>query len=307
MQTPTQPLQTPVQPAPPVAPAAPAPSTPKPAVTAVEEKTPPTNRRQFMREDEETLVKLWQAHIDAYFNGIRRRVLDKMTCELNETLDGPPLFHAKQVANKLSYMERRYRAVREELRRQQSSPDDAPPSVRAAVERRFCLFYPVHAVLRGMCDNAGAELDDSDMAGVVDAKLWANENGGKRILEDDTVKSGESSQLTKRARTVERDCVSMRVAGVLERMVAMSENMLEADRMEREGRLAHAKHAAQVRMREIELMDKNANVRLAESHNTSVRERMEALKFLAAQMADSGDAPGRARVLRQLEDLTKAG
>eukprot|EP00171_Calliarthron_tuberculosum_P013282 IDg13282t1 len=116
--------------------------------------TPATpSRRQFTRGDDETLVDLWRAHIGPYFHSVRRRVLDKMTAELNDKLDAPPYFNAKQVANKLSYMERRYRAIREDFSRQKMSFDsDVTQSLRATIERRFNLFYPVHDLLRNIID-----------------------------------------------------------------------------------------------------------------------------------------------------------
>lgn len=149
--------------------------------TIVPEKGAPTTpgRRQFTWEDEALLVNLWKKHISEYFNGVRKRVLEKMTEELNSKLSAPPHFTVKQVNNKLHYMERRYRSLLDDFRNTgtQIAAPDAPVSIRASIERKFSLFYYVHDVLANVVDastpSATVQVPPPSSTGVTDTAATA--------------------------------------------------------------------------------------------------------------------------------------
>ncbi len=334
---------------------------PKTEDAMVTEKGAPTTpgRRQFTWEDEAVLVDLWKKHISEYFNGVRKRVLEKMTEELNSKLSAPPHFTVKQVNNKLHYMERRYRSLLDDFRNTGThiAAPDAPVSIRASIERKFSLFYVVHDVLADVVDasqpsvtaqvpptptGATTTVDTTTTApppvnpGVVTTVSVLPETNhespqiacepipmamtppevphgmeapippvappGKRAVDGSAVVSSP-----KRARrSVSPEPIAARVAAVMERMMTMSERMIEADREERRERAERNRRASEVRLKEIELMDKNTSLKLTESKNALHRQKVEAAKFLVEQASEYGDAATRSRAFKQLEELANS-
>ena len=125
---------------------------------------------------------------------------------------------------------------------------------------------------------------------------------GKRAVDGSAVVSSP-----KRARrSVSPEPIAARVAAVMERMMTMSERMIEADREERRERAERNRRASEVRLKEIELMDKNTSLKLTESKNALHRQKVEAAKFLVEQASEYGDAATRSRAFKQLEELANS-
>lgn len=297
------------------------------AAPKVEAPVAPSKKRQFSKSDEETLVALWRDNIEAYYKGVRRRVLEKMTAKMNENLATAPFFSLKQVENKLSYMEKRYKSVLDEMRKLGfSCGADEPSSVRISCERKFCLFYDVHDILGNIVGNdaytkRGAAVvpaqpppvgvaaaaptpapeDATPPAPLVD-DVHREEDGDLAMLPtlDDAESGGGAadtaggSSSSKRVRADEP--IASRVMKVTERMVRMGERLMVADREERRDRLEMARLDADVRSRELQV-----RVRTAEA--AARRDKIEALKFVVEQLAQTDDQDGHARVLRQLEEV----
>lgn len=309
-------------------------STDPPASPAASPPAAPPRKRQFGKADEERLVQLWKANIEQYYKGVRRRVLEKMTAGMNASIAAPPFFALKQVENKLSYMEKRYRAVLEEMRRLGfSCGDDDPSSVRISCERKFCLFYDVHDILRDVVGNdafqkrpweprAGPSAPPQDAPaaltvppGVVGLDtdvdlslpplplLDAEEPGPGVVAVGPaptvgaaTIPPAPASPKPSPGSGAKRARVGAGLERIAEQFFAGATRLLAAAEAER-------KQANDLARAEATLRRAAAEARSAEAANAARAQRIAALRFLADSLAASGDAPARARVLQKLEAL----
>lgn len=104
--------------------------------------------RKMTHDIEEQVLAAWGDHVNEYYGGVRRRVFKKIALSLNEIIQEPPFFTEKQVENKITYMEKRYKTIREKYRASGFSADDlGEKHLRTQVERTFPLFFKVHQVI----------------------------------------------------------------------------------------------------------------------------------------------------------------
>lgn len=102
--------------------------------------------RKMTHEIEEEVLSNWGEHVTEYYEGIRRRVFKKIAQKLNEMLQDEPYYTEKQVENKITYMEKRYKSVKDKY--SDFSIDDLNErSMRTQVERMFPLFFKVHEII----------------------------------------------------------------------------------------------------------------------------------------------------------------
>eukprot|EP00177_Eucheuma_denticulatum_P008903 GFKZ01016166.1.p1 GENE.GFKZ01016166.1~~GFKZ01016166.1.p1 ORF type:complete len:426 (+),score=82.04 GFKZ01016166.1:232-1509(+) len=106
--------------------------------------------RKMTNQVEEQVLAGWLTHVDEYFSGVRRKVFKKIALSLNDIIHEPPFFTEKQVENKITYMEKRYRTVKEKYAASGYSLDDLNEKhLRTQVERAFPLFFKVNQVIGG--------------------------------------------------------------------------------------------------------------------------------------------------------------
>lgn len=106
--------------------------------------------RKMTNQVEEQVLAGWLTHVEEYFGGVRRKVFKKIALSLNDIVHEPPFFTEKQVENKITYMEKRYRTVKEKYAASGYSLDDLNEKhLRTQVERTFPLFFKVNQVIGG--------------------------------------------------------------------------------------------------------------------------------------------------------------
>lgn len=104
--------------------------------------------RKMTHEIEEEVLANWGEHVTEYYEGIRRRVFKKIALKLNEMLQEEPFYTEKQVENKITYMEKRYKSVKDKFHASGYGVDDLTErSMRTQVERMFPLFFKVHNII----------------------------------------------------------------------------------------------------------------------------------------------------------------
>lgn len=104
--------------------------------------------RKMTHDVEEQVLAAWGNHVNEYYGGVRRRVFKKIALQLNDVIQEPPFFTEKQVENKITYMEKRYKTIREKYAASGFSADDlSEKHMRTQVERTFPLFFKVHQVI----------------------------------------------------------------------------------------------------------------------------------------------------------------
>lgn len=104
--------------------------------------------RKMTHEIEEEVLANWGEHVTEYYEGIRRRVFKKIALKLNEMLHEEPFYTEKQVENKITYMEKRYKSVKDKFSASGFGVEDLTErSMRTQVERMFPLFFKVHQII----------------------------------------------------------------------------------------------------------------------------------------------------------------
>lgn len=104
--------------------------------------------RKMTHEIEEEVLANWGEHVTEYYEGIRRRVFKKIALKLNEMLQEEPFYTEKQVENKITYMEKRYKSVKDKFSASGFGVEDLTErSMRTQVERMFPLFFKVHQII----------------------------------------------------------------------------------------------------------------------------------------------------------------
>lgn len=157
--------------------------------TAIKCQTNKLGSRKMTHEIEEEVLANWGEHVQEYYEGIRRRVFKKIALKLNEILHEEPFYTEKQVENKITYMEKRYKSVKDKFSASGFAVDDlSERSMRTQVERMFPLFFKVHDIIgrrspalaaaAASTAAAAAEVNDQGVNGSGDAS--AANRGRKR-------------------------------------------------------------------------------------------------------------------------------
>eukprot|EP00171_Calliarthron_tuberculosum_P023877 IDg23877t1 len=107
-------------------------------------------KRRFTVAHEQHLIAAWEDNINSYYKGVRRNCIARITKSINDLLSEPPLFIPKQIENKLQYLERRYKDVKDEFSASGFGVDQlGDGSLRTTVERKFPSFFSVHEIIGG--------------------------------------------------------------------------------------------------------------------------------------------------------------
>lgn len=129
-----------------------APST-EPALTpvaAMKKKTPEKKltQRRFTSQHEEKLIAAWGECVHQYYGGVPKKAIIRIQKEVNSLVLKPPFFSEKQITNKLRYMEKRYKDIRDEFTASgYGVMKMGEGSLNMTVERKFPFFFSVNEVL----------------------------------------------------------------------------------------------------------------------------------------------------------------
>lgn len=268
---------------------------------AKNEKTAP---RKFTIQHEEQLIAAWGDCVHEYYAGIRKNVIKRIRKEVNTLVMKEPFFNDRQILNKLAYMEKRYKEIRDEFSASgYGVMQMGEGSLKITVERKFPLFFSVHEIIGSRTNIEPEYVVDAGGQDVVDGSQVALTTSGTRSSSAGAVVIGSDGEANEEKEAVQSSAKKRNTSSssgpknsVTESLLSSIENQSAADERQHQSMMVVMRGELLVSQAELE-MKKHA------AENESRKCKAEGLRKLAEMHMSLGNKGKATQILCDAHDI----